>query len=78
MVEFAGYRMPIQYEGIMASICGSAKTRLFDVSHMGQLLISGDKVAEALGGPRRYFGAEARAMRYSLLLADDGGILTTR
>ena len=52
MVEFAGYWMPIQYEGIMAE---HAWTRdhagLFDVSHMGQLLLSGagvDAAVEAL------------------------------
>ena len=40
MVEFAGYHMPIQYEGIMAEhIWTRESAGLFDVSHMGQLMI---------------------------------------
>ena len=49
MVEFAGYHMPIQYEGIMAEhIWTRDNAGLFDVSHMGQLMLTGDGVAEAL------------------------------
>jgi aminomethyltransferase len=43
MVEFAGYHMPIQYEGIIAEHLWTRENAgLFDVSHMGQLLISGE------------------------------------
>ena len=43
MVEFAGYWMPIQYEGIMAEhLWVRENAGLFDVSHMGQLALSGD------------------------------------
>lgn len=39
MVEFAGYHMPIQYEGIIAEhLWTRANAGLFDVSHMGQLM----------------------------------------
>ena len=49
MVEFAGYWMPIQYEGIMAEhLWVRENAGLFDVSHMGQLALSGDDVAAAL------------------------------
>src|SRR3546814_10542788 len=52
MVSFAGYVMPIQYEGIMAEHLWTREhAGLFDVSHMGQLLFSGedaDKALEAL------------------------------
>ncbi|PZP04547.1 MAG: glycine cleavage system protein T, partial [Sphingomonas hengshuiensis] len=53
MVEFAGYHMPIQYDGIMAEhLWTRASAGLFDVSHMGQLLFSaaepGVDVAAAL------------------------------
>ena len=43
MVPFAGYEMPVQYEGIMAEHLWTRRNAgLFDVSHMGQLLLSGD------------------------------------
>ncbi len=78
IVEFAGYHMPIQYEGIMAEhhwVRGNAG--LFDVSHMGQLMLSGEGVAEALEAivPGDISALKEGRMRYSLLLADDGGIL---
>jgi len=42
MVEFAGYWMPVQYEGIIAEhLWTRDHAGLFDVSHMGQLLVSG-------------------------------------
>lgn len=80
MVEFAGYHMPIQYEGIMAEhLWVRESAGLFDVSHMGQLLFSSDgaDVAAALEAllPGDLAGLAAGRMRYSLLLAADGGIL---
>jgi aminomethyltransferase len=49
MVPFAGYAMPIQYEGIMAEhLWVRENAGLFDVSHMGQLILSGDDAAVAL------------------------------
>ena len=42
MVPFAGYEMPVQYEGIIAEHNWTREhAGLFDVSHMGQLLIHG-------------------------------------
>jgi len=81
MVEFADYHMPIQYEGIMAEHLWTRQNAgLFDVSHMGQLLFfaEGDAdVAAALEQllPGDVAGLVAGRMRYSLLLADSGGIL---
>ncbi|AJA09833.1 glycine cleavage system aminomethyltransferase T [Sphingopyxis fribergensis] len=78
MVEFAGYWMPIQYEGIMAEhLWVRENAGLFDVSHMGQLALSGDNVAEALETllPGDIVGLKPGRMRYSLLLDEDGGIL---
>ncbi len=49
MVEFAGYWMPVQYEGIIAEHLWTRENAgLFDVSHMGQLGGSGEGAAEAL------------------------------
>jgi aminomethyltransferase len=78
MVEFAGYWMPIQYEGIMAEhVWTRENAGLFDVSHMGQLILSGDGVAAALETlvPGDISALKPGRMRYSLLLAEDGGIL---
>lgn len=78
MVRFAGYAMPIQYEGIMAEHLWTRESAgLFDVSHMGQLMLAGDAVEHALEalipGDVKALG-EGR-MRYSLLLNEEGGIL---
>jgi aminomethyltransferase len=78
MVEFAGYHMPIQYEGIMAEhLWTRDNAGLFDVSHMGQLMLTGEGVAEALEAlvPGDISALKEGRMRYSLLLAEDGGIL---
>lgn len=78
MVPFAGYRMPIQYEGIIAEhLWTRAHAGLFDVSHMGQLLITGDGVDAALETllPADVKGLGLNKMRYSLLLNEQGGIL---
>ena len=78
MVSFAGYAMPIQYEGIMAEHLWTRESAgLFDVSHMGQVIISGPGAAAALEkvlpGEIQKLGIDR--MRYSLLLAPDGGIV---
>jgi aminomethyltransferase len=78
MVEFAGYEMSIQYDGIIAEHLWTRENAgLFDVSHMGQLLVSGDGAAKGLEAilPSEIIGLPANKMRYSLLLDEDGGIL---
>jgi aminomethyltransferase len=78
MVEFAGYRMPVQYEGIIAEHLWTRESAgLFDVSHMGQLTVSGEEAAKALETllPGDISALKPGRVRYSLLLADDGGIL---
>ncbi|MEO5773393.1 MAG: glycine cleavage system aminomethyltransferase GcvT [Sphingomicrobium sp.] len=77
MVPFAGYEMPVQYEGIIAEHQWTRENAgLFDVSHMGQLYFSGEGVDEALEAllPADVKGVKLGRMRYSLLLADNGGI----
>jgi aminomethyltransferase len=78
MVEFAGYHMPIQYEGIIAEHLWTRESAgLFDVSHMGQLMLSGDGVDAALEAlvPRDVAALKEGRMGYSLLLNEEGGIL---
>jgi aminomethyltransferase len=78
MVEFAGYHMPIQYEGIIAEHLWTRENAgLFDVSHMGQLLISGDGLDAAVEAllPIDLSTLKLGMLRYSLLLDANGGIL---
>jgi aminomethyltransferase len=78
MVAFAGYHMPIQYDGIMAEHLWTRENAgLFDVSHMGQVQIAGDGAADALEAivPGDISALKPGRMRYSLLLGEDGGIL---
>src|SRR5205085_4919300 len=78
MVPFAGYEMPVQYEGIMAEHLWTRENAgLFDVSHMGQLLIHGRDVAIALETimPGDFKAAADMKPKYSLLLDDSGGII---
>jgi aminomethyltransferase len=78
MVPFAGYEMPVQYEGIIAEHNWTrTNAGLFDVSHMGQLFIAGrdtDKALEKLLPGDFQFAADMKP-KYSLLLDDDGGII---
>ena len=78
MVPFAGYHMPVQYEGIMAEhLWVRESAGLFDVSHMGQLQLSGPDLDDALEKliPADVKSLKSDCQKYSLLLADNGGIL---
>lgn len=79
MVPFAGYAMPVQYpSGVMAEHLWTREhAGLFDVSHMGQLLLEGEGAADWLEtvAPGDFKALPAGKMRYSLLLAPDGGVL---
>lgn len=78
MVPFAGYAMPIQYDGIIAEHLWTRQSAgLFDVSHMGQLLVEGDGAADWLESiaPGDFKALQPHRVRYSLLLNDEGGIL---
>jgi aminomethyltransferase len=77
MVPFAGYLMPVQYEGIIAEHRWTRQQAgLFDVSHMGQLLAplsETEKLERLLPGDLKAM-SDARP-KYSLLLNETGGIL---
>ena len=79
MVPFAGYAMPVQYPaGLMAEHHHTRSAAgLFDVSHMGQLTLSGPDAAAAFESlmPVDVIGLGVNKQRYGLLLNDDGGIL---
>ena len=78
MVPFAGYEMPVQYEGIIAEhLWARENAGLFDVSHMGQLLIHGRGVDRALEAllPADLQTLGDMKLKYSVLLEDNGGII---
>jgi len=78
MVPFAGYAMPIQYEGIIAEHKWTRESAgLFDVSHMGQLIVAGADAEKGLESllPADLGILKDGRLRYSLLLAEDGGIV---
>ncbi|MGE8132132.1 glycine cleavage system aminomethyltransferase GcvT [Novosphingobium subterraneum] len=78
MVDFAGYWMPVQFEGIIAEhLWTRTSAGFFDVSHMGQLYVSGEGAEAALEAvlPIDLSTLPVGGVRYSLLLNEDGGIL---
>ncbi len=83
MVPFAGYEMPVQYSaGVMAEhLHTRAQAGLFDVSHMGQVLLrpKGDYDALCLGFealmPVDVLSLAPGRQRYGLFTNETGGIL---
>ena len=79
MVPFAGYEMPVQFPmGVMKEhLHTRAHAGLFDVSHMGQVILRGPDVAAALETlvPSSVIGLKEGRQRYTLLTSDAGGIL---
>ena len=79
-VPFAGYSMPIQYsEGIVKEhISTRTFAGFFDVSHMGQFFLEGNKTLdEALEKiiPADLISLKLNQSKYSFLLNDNGGII---
>ena len=79
-VPFAGYEMPIQYrEGIVKEHISTRQTAgFFDVSHMGQLFISGDKSSEKNLEkiiPLDFKEIKTNQSKYSFLINDKGGVI---
>jgi aminomethyltransferase len=79
MVPFAGYAMPVQYKsGIIAEhLHTRAHAGLFDVSHMGQAVLSGPDAARKLEMlvPADILGLAPARQRYTQFLDESGGIL---
>ena len=78
MVPFAGYSMPVQYDGVIAEhLWTRTQAGLFDVSHMGQLTFHGTNVDRALETllPGELQLLKDGRLRYSMLLDEDGGIV---
>jgi aminomethyltransferase len=78
LVDFAGWEMPVQYDGIreehlrVRNACG-----VFDVSHMGEIETEGPEAAELL---QRLLSNDVSKIgvggaQYSCLCKEDGGVL---
>jgi aminomethyltransferase len=79
MTPFAGFSLPVSYAAGTLAEHTAARTAaaLFDVSHMGQIRVSGDAAGSALESllPADLLALPMHAQRYSFLLNDAGGIL---
>ena len=81
LVDFAGWEMPVQYEGVrqehlaVRESCG-----IFDVSHMGEIETSGPQALELLqrllsNDVSKIAAGGVGGAQYSLLCREDGGVL---
>lgn len=79
LVPFAGYEMPLHYPaGILKEHQHTrAQAGLFDVSHMGQIMLHGPQAAAALETlmPVGVLDLPVGQQRYALLTDENGGIL---
>jgi aminomethyltransferase len=79
MVPFAGYEMPVQYPSGVLKEHNHTRTQagLFDVSHMGQVRLSGHDAAAALETlvPVDIIDLPLNTQRYALFTNEQGGVL---
>ncbi|WP_375739095.1 glycine cleavage system aminomethyltransferase GcvT [Pseudomonas boanensis] len=79
MVPFAGYDMPVQYPlGVLKEhLHTREQAGLFDVSHMGQIILRGEHAARALESlvPVDIIDLPAGMQRYAMFTDEHGGIL---
>src|SRR6201991_279641 len=78
LVPFAGWEMPVQYEGVKDEhLATRATAGVFDVSHMGEIATSGPDAEAFL---QRLLSNDIAKLltggaQYSLLCREDGGVL---
>jgi glycine cleavage system T protein (aminomethyltransferase) len=78
LVPFAGWEMPVQYEGIRQEhVAVRTRVGVFDVSHMGEIETSGPEAEAFL---QRILSNDVskiaeRGAQYSVLCREDGGVL---
>ncbi len=78
LVAFAGYELPVQFRGIREEhLHTRAHASLFDISHMGQIMLRGARAAESLERlvPSRLTDLRAGQQRYTVLLNEAAGII---
>jgi len=77
-IDFGGWEMPVQYSGIVdehravREACG-----LFDISHMGELMVSGARATEFLDSTLTNTASNLAVgdAQYTLMCNDRGGVL---
>ncbi len=78
LVDFAGWEMPVQYEGVRQEhVAVRTGCGVFDVSHMGEIETSGPGALDLL---QRVLSNDVSAIevggaQYSVMCRDDGGVL---
>lgn len=78
MVPFAGYNMPVQYEGVTVEhLCVRENVGVFDVSHMGEFIVRGEGALDLI---QRVTSNDVSKLvdgkiQYSCLPNDQGGIV---
>jgi aminomethyltransferase len=78
LIDFAGWDMPLQYEGVVAEHNAVRNdVGVFDVSHLGKLVMSGP---DAIGTLQAAVTADVEALapgtaKYALCLTDDAGCI---
>lgn len=78
LVEFGGWEMPIQYQGITAEHLAVRKQAgMFDISHMGKFQLQGPDVLAALQllVPSDLSSLQPGQAKYTVLLNPEGGII---
>jgi aminomethyltransferase len=78
MVPFAGWEMPVQYAGVIPEVRAVRETcGVFDVSHMGQLDVTGLGGTEALNRivSADWSGVQIGRVAYGMLLNESGGVM---
>jgi aminomethyltransferase len=78
LVPFAGWEMPVQYEGIRQEhVAVRTAAGVFDVSHMGEIEASGPQAEDFLQHllSNDVTGIAERGAQYSVLCREDGGVL---
>lgn len=78
LVPFAGWEMPVSYEGVRAEhVAVRTRAGVFDVSHMGQIETAGPEAEGFLQSILSNDVAKIadRGAQYSVLCARDGGVL---
>lgn len=79
IVPFAGWEMPVQFSaGVLREhLSTRSEAGLFDVSHMGQVILRGPNVAEALEHlvPVDVIGLKEGRQRYAMFTTETGGII---
>ncbi len=78
IVPFAGYLLPVQYEGVIAEhLAVRQKAGLFDVSHMGEITMKGKGALASLNHllTNDYTKMPIGKVRYGIMCYPDGGVV---